>query len=277
MKRSKIAGAVALSAALAFGTAVPAFAVDEYGTSVDNTTEAQRTENHKQNDTIATDVHVATMITNINVAVPLNVTIVADSAGGEVYKPSGGLKHYDDAGAFLPEGTTGYRIENYSSYPVKIDGVQVQENENGYWKLVASIDDENVAGTIGDLNLTLAPTAINNKMDDTTGTVRVTKNEGNVATDKAAETVKLEEAVADTVLPGWIIDRMAPGTAEPSIMGLLLSGTSSKLKNVNQSSVLLAGPDGPEDESRYMPDDAFKIVYTVAAASTAAPAATPEP
>ena len=277
MKKSKMIGAAALSAALALGTAVPAFAVDEYGTSTDEITDDQRTEDHKQNDSIATDVHVATMITNINVAVPLNVTIVADSAGGAVLKPSGGLKHYDAAGAFVADGTTGYRIENYSSYPVKIDGVKVEENENGYWKIVGTIDDANVSGTIGDLDLTLSPIAANNKKDDATGAIQVTKNEGNVAADKADEVVALEDALTAAALPGWIIDRMAPGTTEPSIMGLLIDGTSSKLKNVNQNSVLLAGPDGPEDEDRFMPDDAFKIIYTVAAASTAAPAATPEP
>ena len=63
MKKSgKALGALALSATLAMGCAVPAFAADEYGTDIG--IYSDHTENLKQNDSVYTDVKIATMITD---------------------------------------------------------------------------------------------------------------------------------------------------------------------------------------------------------------------
>ena len=117
-KTNKMLGALALSATLALGCAAPAFA-DPYGTDVDGAS----VETKKQGESVATDVKVATIVTNINVAVPLNVTIVADAASNQVLAPSAGLKHYA-GGAYDGSATTGYRIENYS--PISRRSIRAQ-------------------------------------------------------------------------------------------------------------------------------------------------------
>lgn len=298
-KNMRMIGACALSATLALGCAAPAFAVgdpnaaktDTYGTNADNTLAEERLKDRAEGSDDAkvdTDVHVATMITNINVAVPLNITLVADSKGGDIMKPSAGVKVANDDGTFNPEGIKGYRIENYSSYPIKIDSVQTTEDEEGFWCLVNDLNTTTFISTtnskVGDLDLELAPS------DASTGIMA--KNEGNIAKDTANQIVDLAAAKAAAQNPGWIVDSAKSTYAtgenagkglEPSIMGLLLYGQNSRLKSVNDSSKLLRDSGDPdaattsdwrvgedvktEDGGRYMPDKAFKITYTVSAAS----------
>lgn len=261
-KTSKLLGAVALSATLALGCAVPAFAADEYGTAVGEQQEYVK----KQNETVATDVKIATMVTNINVAVPLDVTIVADAAGADILHPSAGVKQYDASGAFVADSISGYRIENYSTYPIAIKGIAVTDNSNGQWELVESIaaNGETTGGPnkVGDLALTLAPSAVK-AWNASVPTV----NEGDKSGNSTA--VALHSAVTAAQNPGWIVDRKVSDT-EPSIMGLLLQGQSSALKNVNEPSILLGDKDNQLDSDPVKADDAFKIIYTVGAASTAA-------
>ncbi len=261
-KTSKVLGAIALSATLAAGCAIPAFAADEYGTAVGDQQEYVK----KHNDTVATDVKIATVVTNINVAVPLNITIVADAAGTDIMHPSAGMKHQDASGALLAtNGITGYRIENYSTYPIAIKGIEVTDNSNGQWELVDAIAADGTATTggpnkVGDLALTLTPAAAVNN------TTQYLVNEG----DKSGgnNVVRLFDAVTTKQEPGWIVDRKVSDDI-PAIMGLLIEGKNSALKNVNDDSVLLGDKDNPQDPDPVKADEAFKIIYTVGAASTA--------
>lgn len=266
-KTSKALSGIALSAALALGCAAPAFAAPSnvdgpYGTEVGENQEYVL----KQNGTMGTDVKIATVVTNINVAVPLTITIVADASGTDILAPSAGLKTYDASTGTLPAdgtGITGYRIENYSTYPVAIKGVTVTDNSDGDWALVESIAADNLTktGQYGDLALTLTPSAA--KAVNAVATV----NEG----DKSGgnNVVSLFSALTSAQTPGWIVDRQVSAT-EPAIMGLTLAGTNSALKNVNDDSVLLGSSDDPLETDPLRPDEAFKITYTVGAASTAA-------
>ena len=261
MKKSgKALGALALSATLAMGCAVPAFAADEYGTDIG--IYSDHTENLKQNDSVYTDVKIATMITNINVAVPLDVTIVADSAGTSVLHPSAGLKNYTN-GAFDPAATTGYRIENSSSYPVAIKNIQVTDSSSGEWAVVASLNADNNThtGTIGDLELTLEPSEAQSGMS---GSNKTQWNEGNKGTGGA---LNLATALDASIDPSWIVERKVSDD-EPSIMGLLLSGRNSILRNVNEGSILLGDASNPQDPDPVLADNAFRITYTVGAAKT---------
>lgn len=267
MKKSKMIGAIALSTALALGCAVPAFA-DPYGTKMGEMDHQDELKQH--DDSMGTDVNVATMITNISVAVPLDLTIVADSAGGPIAAPSAGVKQLDSTGNMVTadDAITGYRIENYSTYPVKIEGISVTDNSDGQWELVSALaaDGKTTGGAnkVGDLCLTLAPSA------PKAWTAAIpTVNEGDVTTN--ATPVALFDAKSAVVNPAWIVDRQVSDT-QPSIMGLTLAGNSSALKNVNDASVLLGTADDPQDPDPTMADCAFRITYTVAAASTAATA-----
>lgn len=265
---SKTLGALALSATLAMGCAVPAFAADEYGTAVGEAA----VDKVEQGSSVATDVLVATRITNINVAVPLTVTIVADSAGNEVLHPSAGLKHYT-AGAFDPDSTTGYRIENYSPFPIKIADIATSDNSKGEWALVSDevMTEEAKVGAIGDLNLTLKPA---NAGETITGGVLTSKDEGNKATGAETDGINLAsvkltgDAVKSGTDPKWTIDRKVSDN-EPAIMGLLLSGTNSILKNVNEGSILMGDADNPLETDPVEADNAFQIIYTVSATSLA--------
>lgn len=270
-KTSKLLGSVVLSTALALGCAAPAFAAPDnpdgpYGTEVG---EMDHRDNLKQNDnSMGTDVKIATVVTNINVAVPLTITIVADASGTNILAPNAGLKTYDAATGALPEdgsGITGYRIENYSTYPVAIKGIEVTDNSGGDWALVESIAADNLThtGEYGDLALTLTPSAAKEV------NAVLTANEG----DKSGgnNVVSLFSALSSLQTPGWIVDRQKSAT-EPAIMGLTLAGTNSALKNVNDDSVLLGSSDDPLETDPLKPDEAFKITYTVGAASTAASA-----
>lgn len=263
-KTSKVLGSVALAATLALGCAAPAFA-DPYGTAVGDMDSRNDLKQH--DDSMGTDVNIATMITNISVAVPLDLTIVADSAGGPIMAPSAGVKTLDSTGNLIAaDPITGYRIENYSTYPVKIEGISVTDNSNGQWELVQAIAADGKttgdANKIGDLCLTLTPSAAK-----AWSSPIPTVNEGDVSGTSAQ--VALFDAKGATQNPAWIIDRQISDT-HPSILGLTLAGTSSALKNVNDASVLLGSDDDPLDPDPTLADRAFRITYTVAAASTAA-------
>lgn len=260
-KTSKILGAVALSTALAFGCALPAFATSpEFPTDYTaGMGEVKKYENQKQGSEVDTQVKVATVVTNINVAVPIDLTIVANSAGGAVVAPSAGVK---------PNGgntATGYRIENYSEYPIAIKNIRTEENGTD-WKLVASIPSDKSRNTtanagIGDLALDLTPSD-----SKTTGDT----NEGNQ--NASGGKVDLETICNATgINPNWTVAKGVSATV-PAIMGLTLSGDSSALQNVHSNSVLegtavtpgdsTASPAIPADP--FEADKAFKIIYTVA-------------
>lgn len=267
-KTSKLFGAAALSAALAIGCAAPALADELYGT----TNGDYDIQNAKQGDAVATDVKVATIVSNINVAVPLQVTIVAETAGNEVLAPTSGLKHYT-GGVFDASATTGYRIENYSPFPIKVADIATMDTSEGGWALVNTPVQGQQTGTgkIGDLNLTLKPAAPDSNI---TNDVLVYKNEGNKNLTANSDGINLADVkvTAEGDLSGtdpkWTIDRKVSDD-EPAIMGLVLSGANSILQNVNEPSILLGDKDNPIENDPIAADDAFRIFYVVGATSLA--------
>lgn len=103
MKKSRqIFGAVALSAVLAFGTAVPAFA--NVVTDIDPTEATDETEYSKENlaDGASTNVNIATYSSNYSVIVPLYAPFMLDTAGGTGIAPNNyGIKNHGDAAVFV--------------------------------------------------------------------------------------------------------------------------------------------------------------------------------
>lgn len=86
MKKSrKIFGAVALSAVLAFGTAVPAFAVTS-GTDASN----QAINTYDENDTggASTTVNIATFSSHYSVTLPIKLPFMLDQMGGDGIAPT---------------------------------------------------------------------------------------------------------------------------------------------------------------------------------------------
>ncbi|WP_165063081.1 hypothetical protein [Adlercreutzia sp. ZJ154] len=254
MKATKKAfGAVALSAALAMGTAVPAFAANAVdtiannGSMIDNgTTPVNVMDASTPN--VGTDINVKVNIDQIKVAVPIEMTIVAGTNGGTLKCPSAG--NMTKAGSTV--NMTGYRLENYSSFPISVNSVTAAETKSTDWKLLATDTTTTVAavGNIGDLFLELKIPA-----------TPPAGGAGNAATGVTNTIVNLKTGAAETAgasgapaTPGtnW---KVAGAAAEddPSILSLELSGNGTKLKNVNLAQMTT--------------DDAFKVTYTVAATS----------
>lgn len=288
MKATKIFGAVALSAALAIGTAVPAFAVDpvdpydEYPKEESGAitggvgAEVTDTTNQADGSSISTDIYVKSRVSQLNVAVPLKIGIVADTEHN-VMAPSAGLKSQHSANCGATDcsdegkliGITGYRIQNGSSFPILIDNVAVTENGDD-WKLkkdFGATGNEDYAPSagakIGDLALTLKPTG------NTEGNREVKDghdiysgiNEGDQAATKNTE-VNLFDAKGGSK-PGWIVKG---GTADsPSILGLELKGNASDLKNIKDRTTIATGTD-----PNYTYSGDFSVTYTVKATSLSA-------
>lgn len=261
-KTSKLLGAVALSTALAFGAAIPAFGAERYGVDVSVESDTAT----EQGGSVATDVKIATRVTNINVAVPLTITIVADSGSGEILAPTAGVKNYEDG---VWNSTTGYRIENYSPFPVKVSNIETKDTSDGKWALLAgtSVTDGTLTdaatqyGRTGDLLLKLVPS---NKVDDKSGSNQTALNEANQLSNQV---IDLGEVLDSGINPGWAVARKASAT-EPAIMGLTLSGTNSILRNVNEGSILWGtDEEGNEADESIEAEKAFQIIYTVSATS----------
>lgn len=101
--KKQIFGAILLSAALAVGTAMPAFATG----TVTDTTNKQGTVGSDSSYTISnvageggeTTVNISTVVTQINVSVPLEVGFYAETGGGTLGVPSDGVYKLKNAGA----------------------------------------------------------------------------------------------------------------------------------------------------------------------------------
>lgn len=193
-KASKVLGSLAVSAALAAGTVMPAFATDPYqpGEGTGGTTWDPTTWDPDDRDTFpsigidgtdqemgdvvtdnkgttASNVWVDTFIDNLSVTVPLNVKVMAKASGGTLKAtPSEGIVNWKPGNA---PSNKGYRIENWSGLDVKVVGVASDDTiaENQFagapvWKLVPSATGVDAAGYAAtgkkaDLALTLSPSA----------------------------------------------------------------------------------------------------------------------
>ncbi|WP_251212787.1 hypothetical protein [Adlercreutzia murintestinalis] len=281
-KASKLMGAVGLSAALAVGCAMPAFAAaptfgdDLVGRDSNGDTE-MATSVTQNKGTTASNVWVDTYVDNLSVTVPLNVKVVTKASGGALKAtPSTGVKNYNTTDGLI---TTGYRIENYSGLNVKVINVEsddtIAENMDGAdkkWNLVASstgVDTAgySIVGKKGDLALTLAPSAA--------ATSGITWGPGGASANDLATLVDYNEgnvyagtstpAVVDlfgaTAKPYWeIAARQIDGTDPiPGILGLQIDGKSSPI-NPNFKSGLT------DDDGNVIVEKAFQITYTIAAA-----------
>lgn len=136
MNVKKITTAAALTAALALGTA-PAFAATEgsVGELKDATIKTET-------PTTGTTVSVETTVSQIDVQLPLAMTIAAPTAGGTTAVPSDGK----------------YKIVNKSIFPIKVAKAESQAAEG--WSLASNAFTTPGAptATAGDLYLKLTPT-----------------------------------------------------------------------------------------------------------------------
>lgn len=136
MKMKKMVGALALTAALAMGT-TPAFAS---GTAVGNdqlfSQLGNAADNKAQGNTVVNGMPINAQLI---VSVPIDITVVVPTTGGELICPS----------------KTAYRIQNQSNNSVYVIGAQL---ENGSFKAVADASSEpalDSSSTAGDRAISL--------------------------------------------------------------------------------------------------------------------------
>ncbi len=256
-KTSKLFGAIALSAAMAVGTAVPAFAAPQ--TNADGDPQPVVTWDTDENGDIIpetikdgtdggadTPVYIDVKKSNIDVAVPIELRLVAETAGGSLICPSDNV----------------YGVYNYSTNTaVYINKVEVEYNEeaniNGtYWELV---QDETIVGDgiepplsgplYGYLFVKLnAPAAVS---ADT-----YTLDVDNPKVPTQASAWKISKAVDDG--DGGVYEKFFP-------LNFDASSASSVVLDADAANIFSQG-DGAEKAAA----DAFKLKYTI---STARPTA----
>lgn len=137
MKKKSLLGAVMLSAALAVGMAIPAFAAESGDTAMST------------NLGSSTDVKIATngeiSGDQVSVTVPLTMTVVAKTAGGDLMVP-----------------TAAYKISNQSTSDVNVTGAYTLDNSS--FNLLLTTDASQVGSSVacptnyaGYLKMSLTP------------------------------------------------------------------------------------------------------------------------
>lgn len=118
--KKQVFGAILLSAALAVGTAMPAFAAGSTDTvhSKGNVgSNSDYTISSVAGNGGQTTVNVSTVITQINVSVPLTVSFYAETGGGTLGVPDDGI----------------YKLENHSANDVYIVNIATTSVDSNKW------------------------------------------------------------------------------------------------------------------------------------------------
>lgn len=236
--KKKMWGALALSAALATGTAMPAFALDAaVGTTPDTDGKGSLTEDNS----VSTDVKVLAEVTQINATLPMDVTVVANVQGGTLLVTPTGLS--------ASEG--GYRIENRTELPLELMNVKASAGTDTRWTYVdtaisGASDIQNAGGAdkLGRINLTLL------------------QNSDSVS-DATASGSHVSSTAATAL--GWTVPAATKGAGDTTIngkLGLKIGGTTSYLNT--------------KEDIATADKSAVKLTYTIAV-KTDAVATTPEP
>lgn len=137
--KKNIVMAVGLAVALTMGTAPAALAKEGVG---DKMSDPITLADGATSGTTSTEVQVETFATQIDVSLPLTMTIAAPTGGGDTLTPS------KDA----------YKIVDKSSQAVDVEKVQATELDAGWSLSATALTAENTStATIGDLYMKLAP------------------------------------------------------------------------------------------------------------------------
>ena len=226
-KTSKIMSAVALSAALAIGTAMPAFAAT---TSKGTEGEMEMDGSAVKTEEVSTDgesgetsVHMKTEVSNISVTVPVKAYLYAETVGGNLGTPS----------------KTAYRLVNTSTTTdAYIRSIAVDNTAASEWLLTT--DTTKVGAGVQASGVTCGNILVNMAIEY--------KNSGNQTMSEPAFALDTAAAKTLTKTDGTFIPHMPKNNGEINID---LSGQSSMLNDQIA--------DGATTQ------EAFKITYTVSA------------
>lgn len=246
-KTSKLFGAVSLSAALALGCAVPAFAAD-HDSDPNHIAAAIVTDdgaNGLNDQNVGTSkVQIAAEVGQLNATIPLKVKVVATTTGGNLlHVPAGtvadGTSTWTEATESTPahyEYSGFYRIENHSTdIDIRVVSITAAVDDSSNWEY----------STTG--NLTSATTVTDGKQ----GAVNLAIN---------GQTIDNGES-GSKALTGddWKINKYNSAQGTHSALGLLLSGSTSAL-----SGTFVNGIGGSNEGSATIADtDDVVLTYTI--------------
>lgn len=252
-KTSKLFGAVALSAALAMGTAIPAFAADAAGATDDieaadgdtttNTVDAEDLTAGTKN----TVVKVSTHTSQITVTVPIALPVVADTAGGYGLSPN----NYGITNESVPDiEVTGATWNIVDEAKAKWNLAEAEFSGMGEDAVAFTSNDEGVSGvpSMGTLFLSMVPSTFGDdeQWTDDEDAAALNISSSTEGSGSKKQTFTQKGAQADL---GWIIKGSGKAAAEDE---------QTQLLHVTTSSSVIAG----EQEA----SDVIAITYTVALA-----------
>lgn len=137
--KKKVLATAALTAALALGTAVPAFAAED-------ASDPQPFDNDRSQ---STTVSIETDKSQLSATIPIKMTVIAPVVGGNITAPS----------------ENKYVIENNSLIPIYVANIKGSAIEGSGWGLAPSVGQAPTIGTVGDISL-----AVNNVQVKEAGT-----------------------------------------------------------------------------------------------------------
>lgn len=249
-KTSKLFGAAALSAALAMGTAIPAFAADAAGAADDiESAEGDTTTNTVDAEDLTagtknTVVKVSTHTSQITVTVPIALPVVADTAGGYGLSPNNyGITNESVPDIEVTGATWNIVDEGDTKAKWNLGTAEFEEMGTSATNFVSGDSQGTGAPSMGSLYLTMVPGVFG---DDETWTDDEDATVLNICgtSGRNGSTQKGEKADL-----GWIIKGSGKATAEDE---------QTQLLHVTTSSSVIAG----EQEA----SDVIAITYTVALA-----------
>ncbi len=251
-KTSKLFGAIALSATLAMGCALPAFAAETAGATDDiEASEDDTTINKVEGEELTagtknTVVKVSTHTSQITVTVPIALPVVADTAGGFGLSPN----NYGITNGSVPDiEVTGASWNIVDDAKAKWNLGSEEFAEIGGDPVLFTKDDddqtEGSAPSMGTLFLALTPGAMaeDGTWTDTADAVSLNISSSTVGTSTKKQTFTQKGTQSDL---GWIIKGSGKAATEEE---------QTQLLHVTTSSSIIAG----EQES----SDAIAITYTV--------------
>lgn len=217
-KTSKLFGAVALSAALALGTAVPAFADPTFNDDqigVDGSNEVQTATMDADTTSGNTNVFLKTTTTQINATIPLDIVVTANVEGGAMVTPS----------------ETAYTISNNNENANLYVKKAVASTETGWTGASDAVWPATGGTAAADPNAAngsfLMRITAKNDTKTWPSVVLVSSNPALKETSDATASCAREIDVNDK----WIVPPASSNTA-PGVLKLKLEGVASAIKNL---------------------------------------------
>lgn len=265
-KTSKIFGTVALSAVLAMGTAMPAFAINNEGADSGTVTnETTYNTEELQAGGASTNVNIATYSSNYSVTVPLFAPFMLDTAGGTGMAPTNyGITNNSDAAVYVTDITWTMNETGSWTFGTSLgtDASPMAIEKNGFFfkKSGSTVTAETTKDTepeYGSFVITLTPDTYDSTNPDPTGiNAPVSTFNGTFEAPQAASVTTsgsvFPNASSNTAKVKWIIDK-GDNPITLSIMGSQLKKGLDNIQTEVAAIVYTVDSRAPKDPATVTP------------------------